>query len=171
MKKIFLSMAFVAIALSSQAQSLTGSLKELAQAGKAKLEFDYSKAKVHGLSEDEYCKMFEHDYFKDKPEVLSTFNSEFNLALDNTLVCSQTMESPFTIVVQVLEVKNNGTTSCVMHVMKKNADGTSSEVATVSDLKKHGGTYGSAMNLMKDGAKHLGKAAGQYMKKAINKAK
>lgn len=170
MKKAFLSLAFIALAISSQAQSVTGSLKELAQEGKAKLEFDYTSASIHGQSEKDFCRLFEHNYFKDKHEVLQMFTEHFTQNLGSTMTCSPNVKSPFTIVVKVLDVNKKGNTKCELHVMKKDANGTQKEVATVTGLNKRGGTYGSAMNLMKDGAKHVGNAAGSFMKKNLQKA-
>lgn len=114
--------------------------------------------------------MFEHDYFKDKVEVLEEFTEEFTEHLGGMLTCGQSVDSPYTVVVKVLDVSKKGNTTCELHIMKQDANGTSQEVATVTGLKKNGGTYGTAMNLMKDGAEHLGAAAGTFMKSALQKS-
>lgn len=114
--------------------------------------------------------MFEHDYFKDKAEILEDFTEEFNEHLGGLLICDKRIDSPYTVVVKVLDVSRKGNTTCELHIMKKDADGVDQEIASVTGLKKRGGTYGTAMNLMKDGAEHVGQAAGSFMKTAMKKA-
>ena len=169
MKKFFLFVAFAIMAVTTQAQTLKGSLRELALDGHACIKVDYSKANIYGMSETEFA-MYDMEYAEDRGEVEEEFIEEFCEHLGGSLLCSPYSDSPFTIVAQMKSVTDHGTTTCDLHVYKRNASGKDVKVASITGFKRRGGYFDSKADLMKDGAENVGKACGNYLRTALFKA-
>lgn len=164
MKKLFLLILLSIVSTSIVAQEYYGSFKEIAQEGKAKIVVDYSEALIHGMSEEEFAE-YEPDWKKDKPVVIGKFLAYFSEELDGMLVCHGKAASPFTVLVKMLSINVKGNTVLSIHILKDNV-----EVATIKGIKEDGGTFGSKLNLIKDGAEHVGEKSGAFLKKVLKKA-
>ncbi len=159
MKRVLAISFLLLSAVTLQAQDFTGSVEGLAREGKAKLVIDYSEALIHGMSEQEFA-VYEQDWYDDKYEIMGKFQSSFAEELDDYLVCHRNVKSPFTIVVKVNKISKKGNTVLSMHIFEDDGSGNENEVATIIDLEGDGGTFGTKLNLIKDGAVSTGENAG-----------
>lgn len=165
MKKLCLLMFFLSVVSTTiVAQEHYGSFKEIAQEGKAKIVVDYSEAMIHGMNEEEFA-VYEPDWMKDKPVVIGKFLTNFSEELDGMLVCHGKAVSPFTVLVKMLSINVKGNTVLSIHILKGDI-----EMAAIKGIKEDGGTFGTKLNLIKDGAAHVGEKAGASLKKVLKKA-
>lgn len=164
MRKIFAFLLLVMFSTVMFAQDISGSLEKLARAGEAKLVVDYSGASIHGMTEEDFAK-YEKHWYKDEPVVAAMFHSSFIDGLDDVIVCSSAVDSPFTVVAKIFDVNVKGDTRLSLYVYH---DG--EEIAVIKGIKEDGGIFGTKMNLIKDGARHSGFKAGKVLKRLIKKA-
>jgi len=142
-----------------------GSLRELAKAGIANFEVDYSNAIIHGMSEEEFAE-YELDWDKDMPQILAYFRSNLTDRAGEYLALVTKKEVPLTLRWVVLSINTKGDTQSELHVL--NSEGV--VLAKIIELNGEGGTFGSKLNLIKDGAKSSGKKAGSFLKRELKKA-
>ena len=165
MKKRLILLAALCVTTSALlAQQATGSFRELASAGRANVELDFSKASIHGMLEEDFSEI-EKDWTKDKPEVLADFLEGLTDKLQNSLIVGTRLETPCLIKVQVLSVTKKGDYTCDVAVLCEGQ-----EVASIKSVKADGGTFGSALNLIKDGAESTGKKVGKLVYRELKKA-
>lgn len=150
------------------AQELTGSLKEMALAGRARIEVDYSEAVIHGMSEDEFGN-YEPGYFVDKEVIEGKFLGMLADGIGDFVVGTK-VKSDYLISVRVIMVNPKGNHVCDVFVIRDRGLVEPETIATIKSLKADGGTFGSKLNLMKDGAEHTGYKIGKYLKSKIRKA-
>lgn len=146
------------------AQTITGSLKELASFGKANIEVDFSDASIHYMTEEEFAQ-YEQDWKKDKPEVIADFIEGVTDKLKGRLVVGTCLKTPFLLKVLVQNVTTKGDYICDVLVFNEE-----NVLATIKNVKADGGTIGSKLNLIKDGAEHTGEKLGKLFSREIQKA-
>lgn len=159
MKKLFSVVILAVFCLTAaMAQNVTGSFKTLKDAGRVKMVVDFSKASIIGMTEEEFSK-YEVDWEKDKPEILSLFYTYANRRLGNSLSLGGSFdESRYMLTLIVRTVSAKGDYDCDL-VLTENGK----EVARAEMLRAYGGTFGTKLNLMKDGAKHTGRELGWFL--------
>jgi len=165
MKRLFLIMVLCTLSLSLWAAKvvLHGSFKALDQESQAKIEVDFSKAGIHGMSETNFAD-YEQDWTKDKDEIIGFFVSFMQRSLGNKPAISTAFNAPLTIYVKVLTINTQGDWICDVYLMSGNQ-----ELGRIQNVYAVGGHVGTKLNLIKDGAKHTGKQAGKLVKKAMKK--
>lgn len=147
------------------AKDVNPDLATLAEIGKAKVEIDFSETLIHGLSEEDFSD-YEKDWDKDKSEVVAMFIGSLSDGLDGIISVRSNFNTPYTIKVSVLTVSAEGNYCCNVDILK---DGVS--VASIQNVKADGGSWGSKLNLIKDGAKHTGYEVGRKLRRLISKHK
>ena len=139
----------------------TGSLHVLKGQGRVNMEVDFSHASIHGFSEDAFAD-FEHDWIKDKNEVVALFIGEVMTNCDK-IVVGMFDDTEYTIKVIVLSVSPKGDYYCKAELINKSGDIS----ATIDGIKAYGDKFGSKLNLIKDGATHTGAAFGRFLRKKL----
>ena len=165
MKRIIVLLVIISSFL-QKAQGLhieQGSLRELAKAGIANFEVDYSKAIIHGMPEEEFAE-YELDWDKDIPQITRYFRNYLTERAGLTLVSKKKVA--LTLRWVVISINTKGDTKSELHVLDSNG----TILAKIVDLYGEGGTFGSKLNLIKDGAKSSGKKAGSFLKRELKKA-
>ena len=157
---------FWAVVNASAIKLESGSLKELATAGRANFEVDYSNAIIHGMSEDEFA-LYELDWEKDQPQIIGKFLSYLNESISDQLIIVRGKKYDITLRWVVLYISENGFIKGELEVVA--ADGTI--LAKIVELNGEGGRFGSKLNLIKDGASSSGKLAGVFLKRELRKSK
>ncbi len=153
------------LSLSSNAQEIVGSFYELAQTGQTKIELDYSEAVIHGMNEDDFA-IYETDWYKDKPMIMGLFMREFSDALRSSLLFRKNSNN-LTIVVKFTLINTKGDTTLNIHLVKNKGSQDEVILGSILDIKEEGGSIGSKLNLIKDGAEHSGEKAGKTLRKVI----
>lgn len=165
MKKILLALLVSTLSFTAFAQDLEGSVKGLADARQAQIEIDFSSASIHGLSEEGFAAI-EADWYKDKPEIIGDFVTPAVDKLKDVLSLGVNTGCTYKIVIKVVSINKSGTwrSDAVIY----NGD---TQEATIKDIKGKGGTFGSQLNLIKDGAQSSGQKFAAALKKYLKKAK
>ncbi len=129
----------------------------------AKIVIDYSSAYIHGMDEKSFAKL-EEDWYKDKPG----FNFLIiDRILDKAIPYLRINENADnTIKINVEKINSSGGFSCNVVCTKTNGD----VVFNIDNVyNKKGGTIGSKLNLIKDGATKIGSKLGSAIKKELKK--
>lgn len=134
-----------------------------AQVLEAKIVIDYSSAYIHGVDEKSFAKI-EEDWYKDKPGINSLIIDKI---LDKAIPFIRMKESADnTIKINVERINSKGGFSCNVVCAKTNGD----TVFNIDNIAiKKGGTVGSKLNLIKDGAPKIGSKLGSAIKKELKK--
>lgn len=143
----------------------SGSLKELAKAKVARFEVDYSNAVIHGMSEDEFAQ-YELDWDKDQVEIIVKFLGNLNDRTGDYLTVVKGKNTPLTLRWVVLKISTHGDIKSELHVVAENG----TIIAKIVDIDAEGGSFGSKLNLIKDGAEESGERAGSFLKRQLKKA-
>ncbi len=167
MKRRFLMLVYFSVCLSiAHAQKLVeGSLEPLKSYGKAKISLDFSKAIIHGMTVEEFSE-YEKDWEIDQPIIMTKFLSGLTDKC-TTINFSLSSDSEISITIKVLTISTKGNYTCEVFVSNKHGD----KIAHITELNAKGGTFGSKLNLIKDGAEHTGKQLGKFIKNQIKRIK
>lgn len=165
MKKIIIAELFLMLSTLTFGQTISGSFAGLAACGKAKFTIDFSEASIHGMSEEDFEYM-EPDWSKDLPQIRGDFFGGVADRLNGLVTLGSNIKSNYSINVQVISISTKGNYVC--DAIIKDGD---KEVAKIQGIKADGGTIGSKLNLIKDGAEHTGKKLGRILLREIKKAK
>jgi hypothetical protein len=138
-----------------------GSLDVLKGKDRVNIELDFSQASIHGMDDDSFAD-YEHDWMKDKDEVVTLFVGEV-MANCNRIIVGMFKNTEFTIKVTVLSINPKGDFYCLADVVDKSGQ----IVASISNIKEYGGKFGSKLNLIKDGARHTGARLGRFLNKKL----
>lgn len=164
MKKIlFISLAFCYCSCVFS-QEISGSFAVLQNFDNViHLEFNYKS--IHGMTENDFAE-YETDWRKDKNNIEGIFISK---AMDKTpgVTLSKRTESPYTIRMDVNSISRKGDYQCDAVLL----DQQGKELGKIKDIKGKGGTFGTKLNLISDGAKSTGAKFGKLLRKAINSGK
>ena len=155
----FLMISFVNVAFSQVVTK--GSLDVLKGQGRVNLEMDFSQASIMGMEEDAFAN-YEHDWYKDKEEVVALFVGEL-LSNCNRIIIGMFSNTRYTIKLYVLSISPKGDYCCAADVI----DNTGEVVASINGINEFGGRFGSKLNLIKDGAKNTGARFGRFLRKKL----
>ena len=161
MKRILisLSIALLTICPSFGQVLLEGSLEQLHELRRATVEFDYSKAKIHGMTEEAFS-VHEKDWDIDRSSIEDLFVEELNAETEGYIIFGNFEKSIPVLVVRILTINTSGDWTCECELVDE--DGNS--LAKIDGPARKGGKIGTALNLIKDGAEHNGEALGKFMK-------
>lgn len=161
MKKVVLFFVFVlGNLLCVEAQEKT--LLDVSQAQVVDLAVDFSNASIHNMDENTFA-IYEPDYAVGKLEVIAKLAEEFNDEKKVGFILGNFPKADYTVKVNVVSVNRKGDMLSNAEIL--DIDG--NVIATISDIKGDGGTFGSNMNLMGDGCKSTGEALAKRMAKMI----
>ncbi|MBR5899366.1 MAG: hypothetical protein IKZ14_07875 [Muribaculaceae bacterium] len=165
MKKILLALCALMVSFNIFAVRLeSGSLAELAKAGRANFEIDYSAASIHGMTETDFAE-YEQDWHKDQPQIVMKFISCFASVANGKVILTKNGNNALTLRWVVLQILPNGTTLGELHLIGENGE----VLARIVELEGKGGIFGTKLNLIKDGAKRSGQNAGIFLRNEIKK--
>ena len=158
MKKLVLFLMLVVGAVVANAQKIEGSLDLLKNEVRVNFELNYSKARIHGMTEAEFAK-YEEDWYKDMPQIVGDFLDGLNAQLSNYVRFGNYPTAKYTVRVDVLDVATDG--SCDSDVLLLDAN--SNVVAKIEGLQGAGGTFGTKLYLIKRGAAQSGRRLGKII--------
>ena len=140
MKKIIAALLiFSALFTVANAQKVTGTFAPLRDEARVRMNIDFSEADIMGMSEEEFAD-FEKDWNHDKVDILAYLYENANDALNGAIsVGNYKQETEYTLDL------------------------------VVRTVNARGGKIGTKLNLMKDGAKHTGKALGKFLLQNMKK--
>lgn len=164
MKRLFLTIVIVCLSVVTYGQTVSGSFVGLAQEGRAKFEMDFSEASIHGMSEEDFA-VYEEDWDKDLPKVIADFLGEAADRLSGLLRLGSHQKTNYRLRVVVNSISSRGDFVCDLYVM----NGEQVE-ASIKYITGKGGLFGTKLNLIKDGAEHTGKVAGNLLKRELKRA-
>lgn len=165
MRRIALILALITItSVSILGQKVAGSFSNLKNETRVRLVVDFSQGDIMGMSEDQFS-IYEEDWIKDKPVLVSAVYNNANSVLNNKLALGNYQyETDYMITLFVRRVDGRGNYDCDV-VLFTNGE----PVGSAIGLRAKGGRFGSKLNLMKDGAENIGKNLGRLLKKEINR--
>ena len=147
---------------SSYAQKVTeGSLAPLKNCGKAKVILDFSDASIHGMTVDDFAN-YEKDWEIDKPIIISKFIIGLGEKCPSIRFGTE-LNGEITLLVKVISINTKGNYVCKAFIMNSQQE----KIACITELNARGGTFGSKLNLIKDGAEHTGVALGKFINRMI----
>ncbi|MDO4462692.1 MAG: hypothetical protein Q4C30_09440 [Bacteroidia bacterium] len=157
----------IMISTTSFAQKIvSGSLSSLKGESILNVEVDYSEAMIHGMGEADFA-VVEQDWYVDKPEIISYIIEYMQDELGNKISVGKTSGANYTLVVLPQSIRRKGDT--ISRAILKDKDG--NELCEIDKIEAEGGTFGTKLNLIKDGAKETGTVLGKYLKKQLKKLK
>ncbi len=134
-----------------------------AQVRDANYIVNYSNAIICGMDEESFSK-FEEDWQKDKSEVNSKLIEGMLAKVGDYIIFRK--NSLNTVLVDVVSITEKGGFNCNMSYL----DSANNIVAQEQHITiSKGGTFGSKLNLIKDGAKKEGVLLGRVLKKITKK--
>lgn len=150
MKKLFIFLSWFFLAISLKAQ-----IKD------ANYVIDFSEALICNMDEESFA-VYETDWFKDKPEIVGIFLEEILKKTGKLLPFRKSSENTVRVIVR--KVTDNGKYRCDMELV----DNKNSRLIDIKDVNcSKGGTWGTKLNLMKEGAHKEGSNLGSAMKSAF----
>jgi len=159
-------MFLMGMAMPVVAQNLIeGSLKEIARVGRVKFIADFSDALIHGMTVEDFA-IYEKDWYKDLGQIEGDFLEEVNNKAGEWCAVSPHAKSPYTMVWKVQGINRGGdTTSELIFINEQNEI-----IARTNLIGARGGTFGTKLNLIKDGAEHSGERWGRFLKNEIKRS-
>ena len=188
MKKIVILMFCIALGFGARAQVLDGDIAALLNEGRVNFELTFEKASIHGMTEAEFSATFDqkgkiativnnasnrtimehtNGWKKDQPMISGGFVNCLNDTLKETIRFGSYPTANYTLKVEVLDVSTSGDFDSDVYLL----DNKGQVVAKISRLVAPGGTFGTKIALIKDGAKHSGIVLGKFLMKELKKAK
>ena len=167
MKRCYLLLVCLCVILSSvSAQKVSeGSLQSLKNCGKVNVLLDFSDACIHGMTVEAFAE-YEQDWEVDLPIISRKFVTGLIEKCPNVRFGTDS-DTELTLKVKVLSITPKGDYRCEGILMNRQKD----KIAYISEVNARGGTFGSKLNLIKDGAEHTGEALGKFIKRTIQKIK
>lgn len=163
MKKILFITILAILTTVTYAQQLSGSFQALAGAGKAKVVVDYSKASIHGMTEEDFA-AYEKDWIIDKNDITGRFMGKMQDKFKTKLLLGNFSNVKYTIVIQVLVFTTNGDCTCDVVLV----DEENNELGRIANLSAYGGSSGTKLYHIKMGAEHMGATIGRLLLKAMD---
>ena len=170
MKTIFTALLFFsAIFTTANAQKINGSFAPLREEARVLMNIDFSEADIMGMSEEAFTD-YEKDWTHDKVQILNLFYENVNDALNGAIVVGNYKQgTDYMLDLVVRTVNARGDYDCDVYLYRNLDDGSQEFVAEALGINARGGKIGTKLNLMKDGAKHTGKALGKFLLQAAKK--
>ncbi|QUB89968.1 hypothetical protein [Prevotella denticola] len=165
MKKLVLLLFTLICSLSTMAQKLEqGSFAVLNGVKLVNTEMEF--VSIHGMSEADFSE-YEKDWKEDKPQIVDFFITRANIPLEGLVILGSFPKAAYTLKVTVNAISEKGNYDCDVTLQ----DAGRSVLARLSGVCAKGGTWGTKLNLIKDGARHTGKKLGETLRAEIKKAK
>ncbi len=163
MKKIVSMLCMATLmGLSVNAQKIEeGSLDVLKNEKIVGLQVDYSSAKIHDMSEDEFAEK-EQDWYKDKKGIIENVRDGITDECENLTLLIDSKKF-YTLRVNVISVSRRGTTVASVDVL----DTEGNIVCKISEVSGLGGSIGTQLRLIKQGAENLGENIGKFLYKQL----
>lgn len=161
MKQIILFL-FVLAAIGANAQKVSGTFEGLASQKYVNVMVDFSEASIHGMSEEDFAEL-ESDWEKDKPSIIAKVISNLSDKLEGRFVFGLKKPNSYALKIHVNTISIKGNFNFDVKVL--NSEG--NEVAQILNATAKGGTFGSALNLIGDGAEATGKVLAKIIKSKI----
>lgn len=160
MKKLFITVSIlVLVSISGFAQKIQeGSLNAIKGCDKINLEVDYSSAIIHGRTEADFA-IYEEDWYKDKPGIIELIREGIE-DKNQKITITYNFKSIPTIRVIVDKITSKGDTNCHAEII----DAEGSVVCKIVNIFGEGGTFGTNLNLIKDGSSSVGECLGKFLK-------
>ena len=95
------------------------------------------------------------------------FITRANIPLEGLVILGRFPKAAYTLKVTVNAISEKGNYDCDVTLL----DAGRSVLARLSGVCAKGGTWGTKLNLIKDGARHTGKKLGEALRAEIKKAK
>ena len=166
MKRFFFLIFSLALFINAYSQKIAeGSLAPLKTSGKAKVVLDFDNASIHGMTVGDFAE-YEQDWNIDKPEIEGKFKSALADKCD-VIQFGNELDADITLHVKVLSINTKGNYSCECIVKSRQGE----KIAIIEGVIARGGTFGSKLNLIKDGAEHTGIMLGKFLKRTLGKNK
>ena len=166
MKRFYLFIFSFALLSSAYSQRIVeGSLASLKTNGKAKVVLDFDNASIHGMTLGDFAE-YEQDWNIDKPEIEGKFISALADKCD-VIQFGNELDADITLHVKVLSINTKGNYSCECIAKSRQGE----KIAIIEGINARGGTFGSKLNLIKDGAEHTGIMLGKFLKRSLGKIK
>ena len=142
-----------------------GSLEALKSQHLINFEADFSNASIMYMTEEEFAQ-HEDDWYEDKPVVIMNFLEEIHNTFKNKLIITRTEnKNYYTLKWVVINISSKGDNLSEIHIIAPNGE----VVAIISNLYAEGGTFGTKLNLIKQGASNAGEKLGKFLYKKIKK--
>ncbi len=162
-RALLLSLFLLACCLVKGQVISEGSLEALKGQHILNYETDFSNASIMYMTEEEFAK-YEDDWNKDKPVVIMNFLEEINNTLKNRLVVTKTKNNRYyTLKWVVISISSKGDTLSEVHMI--DTDG--KVVAKISNIYAEGGSFGTKLNLIKQGSSNSGKKFSKFLNKKL----
>ena len=159
----FLLTSLVAINVFGQKQMLfSGSLEQVKNAGKMAVKFDFSNARIHEMTEEEFS-LYETDWKKDQPQIYKDMIEELQKKVKPWLVVGPFKAAPYTMIISVHSISLQGDFLFDADIVNENNE----IIASIKDQYAQGGRCGTALNLVKDGAESVGEVLGYALKRNL----
>ena len=162
MKKLIISIVLLATTICANAQKISSSLDGLSTQKFLNVAVDFSEASIHGMCEEDFAEL-ETDWEKDKPSIIAKIISNMSEKLEGRFVFGLKKPESYTLKIHVNTISIKGNFNFDVIVLK--ADG--QEEAKIENLNAKGGTFGSALNLIGDGAEQSGKVIAKILKNKV----
>ena len=162
MKKFVFITILLIFTTVTYAQQLSGSFQALAGAGRAKVEVDYSKVSIHGMTEADFA-IYEKDWMVDKDDITDRFIGKMQDKFQTKLLLGNFPNAKYTIVIQVLVFTTNGSCTCDVVLL----DEENNELGRIANLSTYGGSFGTKLYQIKLGAEHTGEDVGRLLLRAM----
>lgn len=165
MKKFIIALCvMLSMGTMAFAEVVEGTFAPLTHNERVRFSVDFSQALIHGMYEEDF-EEYERDWAKDKAGIESKIFSEAMDKLGNLLILGHNIDTPYKIVVVVRRVNVDG--DFVSDVIAMEND----EVfGVIKNISGRGGTIGSKLNLIKDGAESTGENVGALLRREIKRA-
>ena len=167
MKRLFLTFVTVCLTVIAYGQTISGSFEGLVQEGRAMFEVDFSQAKLFGMSEEDFA-VYEEDWDKDRSAVVENIEENISAKIRGQVRVPSSSETTYKIKIQVLSVSSIGEFVCDAYILNGNQ-----VEASIKNIRSEGAflRFSTKLRMMKDGARHFGKLAGQLLKEELKNAK
>lgn len=162
MKRFLLSFLLLTASICINAQTVTGSLDGLFSQKYLNVIVDYSEASIHGMCEDDFSEL-ETDWQKDKPSITAKVIANLSEKIGGRFIFGLKKPESYSLKIHVNSISIKGNFNFDVFIL--NADG--KEEAKIEGFKAKGGTFGSALNLIGDGAEQTGKVIAKFLKSKI----
>ncbi len=164
MRRVLLIVAllFGAILQAQSQHVVEGSIDILADQTQINVVADYSKASIMNMTEAEYGE-YEPNWAKAKPTIVSKFVDGLIDKIDERIIFGRLPHAQYTLRWVVLHVNTKGDTWS--DIVVENSSG--EVVLRITDLKGDGGTFGTKLNLMGDGAVESGEVLGKFLRRNL----
>lgn len=166
-KSLLLAVISIVFAFNSNAQEIEkGTLQSLKGQKKVNFVVDYSKTSFNGKNEKSFSE-YETDWYKDKTEVISYIIDGVLKEVKDYILIGEYPDAEYTLTLYPDLIERKGDTEAHAELTDKSGN----VLCVIEDIEGEGGTFGTKLNLIKDGSKEIGANFGKFLKKQLRKLK